>query len=414
MHAEYRLSDLLQIVQHGMHELFGSFPFRCIAEISKYKEHKGRIYLDLMEVDETWNITAQAKAIVWQEQLVRDYCRVMWLWSADKLVGAKVCMQVTCSFHAQYGFSLNVSEFSQTYAQGAEAQQRARAKEKLQKIWIFGSNKQKSLGYPPLYMAIISSVTAAWVEDFLSILEASPYLIETEIFTATVHWNTAKEEVVAACDRIYAQMAEGKKFDLICLVRWWGGKEGFARTNDGELAEVVCRAPVPFLTAVWHTADQSLLDEVSRHAARTPSDAAHYITAYISWYEQNAEKRYRGTLQRLNLTARHLDERAHMRASAVADLLQQRISQYINQLDHRRWTILLADPREQRKKWYALVQSDHGDFLGKKGIESLKIGDKLRLSIYDNIVDVWVQGINKMDSMNSMDPAMTIDRKVLE
>jgi len=77
MHAEYRLSDLLQIVQHGMHELFGSFPFRCIAEISKYKEHKGRIYLDLMEVDETGNITAQAKAIVWQEQLVRDYCRVM-------------------------------------------------------------------------------------------------------------------------------------------------------------------------------------------------------------------------------------------------------------------------------------------------------------------------------------------------
>jgi len=43
-------------------------------------------------------------------------------------------MQVTCSFHAQYGFSLNVSEFSQTYAQGAEAQQRARAKEKLQKM----------------------------------------------------------------------------------------------------------------------------------------------------------------------------------------------------------------------------------------------------------------------------------------
>lgn len=83
-----------------------------------------------------------------------------------------------------------------------------------------------------------------------------------------------------------------------------------------------------------------------------------------------------------------------MRASAITDLLQQRIARYRDNLEHWRWTIRLADPREQRKKWYALIQSDRGEFLGKAAIEGLKEGDILKVSIYDYIVDVWVQSVH--------------------
>jgi exonuclease VII large subunit len=35
--------------------------------------------------------------------------------------------------------------------------------------------------------------------------------------------------------------------------------------------------PIPVIIATGHTADTSLLDEIVRYAAKTPSDAAHLI-----------------------------------------------------------------------------------------------------------------------------------------
>lgn len=395
MDHEYRLSAVLQIVQHSMNELFGSFPFWCIAEISKCKVHKGRVYLDLIEVDEGGSVVAQAKAMVWQEQLIKTYCRDRWLTSIEQLVGAEVCVQVVCNFHPQYGFSLSITEFSSAYAQGIEQQQRARAKQKLITDGIFEHNKKKEVGVPPLSLAIISWKQAAGLEDFTAILEQSPYRIEATLYTATVHGNTAKEEILAALSQIEQDIAQGKRYNLICLVRGWGGREGFVRSNDGELAEQVCRSSVPVISAIWHTADQSLIDEVARYAAKTPSDAAHYIVWYVAAYDQQATKWHAAIWQRLQLTAQHLRERSVMRMHAVNELLQQRVSQYMQNTVHRYETICMADPHALLAKGYALVQSPDKTYLSREQAKELREGDGIIVSIYDNNVYTTVDRIEK-------------------
>lgn len=398
---EYTLSALLQIVQHGMQQLFGAFPFWCIAEISKCKVHNGRVYLDLIELDEGWNVAAQARAVVRQEATVREYCHTLWLWDMQKLVGSKVCMKVTCNFHPQYGFSLTVQEFSLAYAQWLEQQQRARAKEALIVQGIFEKNKTKKVWFPPLSIAVISSPSAEGLRDFLTILEQAKYTVDIKLYPATVHGNTAKDEILSAFAAIEQDM---HLFDMICLVRWGWGKEWFVRFNDQDIAECVCNSSIPVITAIGHTVDQSLLDEVARYAAKTPSDAAHYIIGYVAAYEQSAQKWRAGIQQRMQLTARHLHERVQMRAHAIQELLQQRLVRSHQHIDQRYSTIRLADPRKQLNKWYALVKwntqnrsHNHGTaghYLSSTEIRELKKDDTLRIEVYDMSIDARVIGVH--------------------
>lgn len=104
------------------------------------------------------------------------------------------------------------------------------------------------------------------------------------------------------------------------------------------------------MTAIGHTIDDSLLDEIAWHAAKTPSDAAHYIIGYVAAYDQSAQKRRAGVQQRLQLTARHLHERVQMRTHAIYELLEQRLVRSQQQVQHWYSTVTMADPRRQLTK----------------------------------------------------------------
>jgi exodeoxyribonuclease VII large subunit len=59
--------------------------------------------------------------------------------------------------------------------------------------------------------------------------------------------------------------------------------------NDLDLSIQVCNFPIPVMSAVGHTVDQSILDMVSKYPCKTPSEAAQILIDIYQEFQDNLD-----------------------------------------------------------------------------------------------------------------------------
>jgi len=149
-----------------------------------------------------------------------------------------------------------------------------RLKEELEKLGYFDESRKKPLPKFPKRIAIITSSTAAALQDMLRIAKKRWLLSEFYLFNTLVQGEGAAEDIARNIKRADEyRFEDGRGFDLIIVGRGGGSKEDLWAFNERVVADAIYAANTPVISAVGHEIDYLISDFVADRRAATPSNA---------------------------------------------------------------------------------------------------------------------------------------------
>ncbi len=253
-----------------------------VAEISELNENRnGHCYLELVETNESQKVIARTRATIWANKffLLKSYFET----STNQRfsAGIKIMVEVSVDFHQLYGFSLNIKNINPTYTLGDMALKRKAIIEKLKLNGVYTMNKELELPLVAQRIAIISSPTAAGLQDFLNQLHQNAVQItfHTELFEAIMQGEQTAPSVIAALEAI-AEFQDD--FDLVVIIRGGGSQLDLASFDNYELANHVAQFPLPVITGIGHDKDETIIDLVAHAALKTPTAVAEFLITKAS------------------------------------------------------------------------------------------------------------------------------------
>ena len=150
-----------------------------------------------------------------------------------------------------------------------------RLKKKLLEEGLFEESRKRPLPRLARNLAIITSLSGAALQDFLSILERRSWNGSVFIFNSQVQGKDAPASLV----RAFEEALSFPGIDLIVLARGGGSIEDLWAFNDENLVRRVADSPIPTISAIGHQTDFVLTDFSADFRAETPSAAAEWISS---------------------------------------------------------------------------------------------------------------------------------------
>ncbi|MBO5662176.1 MAG: exodeoxyribonuclease VII large subunit [Tidjanibacter sp.] len=295
------LSDLLDSVKRTLAEQFplGVWISAEIGEL-KVNNYSGHCYMELIEKSERDGTPkAKASAAIWRNRWGMLSAHFRAATGSDLTAGMSVLLKVSLSFHEAYGLTLVVNDIDPTYTLG-EGERRKR--ETIAALEADGTiNLNHELPFPTVIerIAVISSATAAGLQDFRRHIAESTYRIEIELFEAIVQGALAEESIVEALGQIAACE---EKFDAVAIIRGGGSQSDMECFNSYTLASHIAQFPLPVVTGIGHDKDSSVVDIVAARSLKTPTAVADFLVALAEGVMTEAESLW----ERIGVAANHL------------------------------------------------------------------------------------------------------------
>ncbi|MGD9977615.1 MAG: exodeoxyribonuclease VII large subunit [Bacteroidales bacterium] len=277
-----------------------------MAEISEINEHpSGHCYLELIQKDEnTDSIKARVRANIWSYtyRMLKPYFETTTNRALAK--GMKILVNSQVVFHELYGYSLNIIDIEPSYTLGDIELKRRETIERLIADGVMDMNKELELPVPPKRIAIISSPTAAGLQDFVHQLTNNQfgYVFEYELFPSTMQGEDAEKSIVNSLSNIYEKVSN---FDVAAIVRGGGAQTDLSCFDSYQLASNIAQFPLPVLTGIGHDKDVSITDMVAFSSLKTPTAVAEFLISKFTAAEATAAEL---ALQLLNATSKAVDK----------------------------------------------------------------------------------------------------------
>ncbi|MBN8680970.1 MAG: exodeoxyribonuclease VII large subunit [Chitinophagales bacterium] len=348
-------------------------PLWIVAELAQIGESRGHRYLDLVQKDPaTDDIIAQAQAAIWASEFRQINARMPQGLPPLLQEGLELRMFVRPEFHERYGFKLHITDIDPAHTFGQLDIRRRQTIQTLRELGLLDLNR--SLTLPPVLqrIAVISSETAAGLQDFREHLEGNNfgYTFDCQYFTASVQGKNAETELLAALREVVVNSA---RFDAVVIVRGGGAKLDLMVFDALELCQTAARLPLPLLTGIGHDVDESVLDMVAHTALKTPTAVADFLVQHNLIFEgevleaaQTLEQIALNTLKYAQLeldrveTTLQFSAREHTRRRAYElDSVQQTIPLLTRNLIQRQQQTL--------DQYLALCQSMHPNQVLQRG-----------------------------------------------
>ena len=147
-------------------------------------------------------------------------------------------------------------------------------KEELSKLGYFDEENKKPLPRFPKKIAIVTSSTAAALQDMLRIATKRWRLTKFYLFDTLVQGEMAADDIarkIKLADEY--RFEDGSGFDIIIVGRGGGSKEDLWPFNERVVADAIFMAKTPIISAVGHEVDYLISDFVADKRAATPSNA---------------------------------------------------------------------------------------------------------------------------------------------
>ncbi|MBV9737145.1 MAG: exodeoxyribonuclease VII large subunit [Candidatus Eremiobacteraeota bacterium] len=144
-------------------------------------------------------------------------------------------------------------------------------KKKFRSEGLFEVVRKRPLPSCPQRVAIVSA-KGKGAEDFVNTLRVRAPQIQMVFIETRVQGVGAEIDIAEALDR-----ASRSDVDLIVLARGGGTFEDLFPFNLEPVVRAIVRARHPVLTAIGHTGDRHLADDVADLSVETPSNAAQYL-----------------------------------------------------------------------------------------------------------------------------------------
>ena len=150
-----------------------------------------------------------------------------------------------------------------------------RLKIELEREGLFAADRKRALPRFPRHIGIVSSLSAAALQDVLAVLRRRFPCLRATCYAAAVQGAEAVPEIIGA---IHRAEASKPRPDVLLLTRGGGSLEDLMAFNSAALARRMAQCPIPIVSAVGHETDVTIADFVADQRAPTPSAAAEMVT----------------------------------------------------------------------------------------------------------------------------------------
>jgi len=231
---------------------------RVVGEVSGFRE-RTHWYFDLKDADAVVNCVAFANVAKKAAVAVRD--------------GMQVVVHARVDFYAKSGKISLIVERVEAMGVGAlDAKLRALVAELRALGWMDAERKRK-LPRCPVRIAVVTSRSAAALQDVLDTLRRRAPFIEVVVCDTRVQGEQASAEIARTIDLVSNQ-AERMGIEAILVTRGGGSLEDLWCFNERVVAEAIVKASVPVVAAIGHETDTTVAELVADERAATPTQAA--------------------------------------------------------------------------------------------------------------------------------------------
>ncbi len=361
----FSLSEVTSSVKRTLNARYGS-SFWVRAELVKlnYYPYSGHAFPDLIEKDGSM-IVAQMRSVIWSS----DYKRIQERFRATGLgelrEGISVLVRASILFDDFYGLSLRIIDANPVYTLGEMEKERLLCIERLKAEGLFSLNKSRTLAFLPKRLAIISVESSKGYSDFTQVINSygERYGVFSHLFPSLLQGEGAINTMVEAIERVNRVC---EFFDALLIIRGGGGEAGLNCYNDYHLCKAIALCPLPVLTGIGHSTNQTIAEEISWHNCITPTDLADFVIS-----------RFREADQNLAEAVKTLNLRLTNRLSAEKERLSMS-SKYLR----------LLSPTLSLQKGYTLTYSNDRQVYSKA---ELKKGDRITTKFFDGEISSIVE-----------------------
>ncbi|WP_029033539.1 exodeoxyribonuclease VII large subunit [Salinimicrobium terrae] len=284
------------------------------AEIVKLNHypHTGHCYPDLVEKS-NGKIVAELRGNIWKSNFDKINEKFRSVLNEDLRDDMTVVVQATVTFHSVYGLALNILDIDPEFTLGELAKQRAEAIKKLNDEGIFEANKDTLLPKLPKTLAIISVESSKGYQDFLNVIDSNPwgYQFHYKLFPAVLQGERAVSTINAQLKKIKKYK---KIFDAVAIIRGGGGEIGLSCYDNYNLAKEIAIFPLPVLTGIGHSTNETVSELVSYKSFITPTKIAEFLLQEFHNFSQPLEE----SAHKIKSGAMLLFERQHTQLSQAS------------------------------------------------------------------------------------------------
>ena len=367
------------------------------AELSDVRSnYSGHCYLEFVQKDASGNtLIAKARGTIWSNvyKMLKPYFEEETGQAFASGIKVRVCVSV--EFHEIYGHSLTVVDIDPTYTVGDMVRKRREILRRLEEEGVLDLNKELDFPMLPQRIAVISSATAAGYGDFCNQLERNPYglVFYPKLFPAIMQGERVEESIIAALDRIYAEM---EHWDAVVIIRGGGATSDLSGFDSYDLAANCAQFPLPIITGIGHERDDTVIDSVVHTRVKTPTAAAEFLIScmyesalmledytnrIIGGVEVRMERekhRLERLTERIPMTTNMYLQRGHFKIETICQRLEMALQHKMMKETHRlsllEHRVMAASPEHLLKKGYSITM------LNGKAVtdaSTLKKGDRI-------------------------------------
>jgi exodeoxyribonuclease VII large subunit len=341
----WSVSSLALAVKRSLEGQFGEVQVR--GELGRVTRHSsGHMYFDLKDADAVlhaaWFRNAQRRNAATLEQ------------GMEVVITGRLS---TYPLRSEYQLIVTGVELAGV---GALLKLIEERKKKLAAEGLFEENRKKALPFLPRTIGIITSPTGAVIQDILHRLR-DRYMPHVLLWPVQVQGETAAEQVRAAVEGF---QKVSPKPDVIIVARGGGSVEDLMPFNDESLVRAVAACSIPFISAIGHETDWTLIDFAADVRAPTPTGAAEMavpvkegLVAAVQDFRQRIDTAI-SRFMRHTRTQMEAQGRALVHPRALLENMMQRLDERSLRLAHalKGWLhvrnlqltrLVLRHPREQ-------------------------------------------------------------------
>lgn len=379
----FTLFEVMQSIQRTIISRYGS-TFWVKADMIKLNHyiHSGHCYPDLVEKKNDRTI-AQARAIIWKSDYEKINKKFIEITKEPLKDGISIFFLARIGFDPVYNLSITILDIDPVVTLGQLEKERLETINKLKTEKLFNKNKGLTLPLLPQRLAIISVETSKGYSDFMNIInqESDKYKIFTYLFPSLLQGDNAIESLIQALETVERLKHH---FDCVLIIRGGGGDIGLSCYNDYELSKTIANFPIPVLTGIGHSTNETVSEMVSCKNTITPTELADFILNHFREFEKriiaSKDKIIYFSNKIIELENKHIDNIIQkLRIGINNNFITQE-----KELESLEKYINILNPVNQLKRGYTITYKD-GEIIKDKN--ELKKSDRITTHFYNGEIE---------------------------
>ena len=289
----YSLLEVTRSIQKTLAERYKN-SYWIKAEMNKlnFYSHSGHCYPELVEKKDG-KVIAQIKATLWKDDYRKINNNFIKILKEPLKDGIKILLLASISFDPNYGLALRITDIDPSYTLGDLEREKQDTIQRMKDEGIFMKNKSLKISLLPQRIAIISVETSKGYADFVKVLQTNQwnYKFFHLLFPSLLQGDRAIDSIKTQLTRIKKVIGH---FDAVAIIRGGGGDIGLSCYNNYKLAKEIASFPIPVITGIGHSTNETVVEMIAFTNAITPSKIAEYLIQRFHNFSvpvQNAEEK---------------------------------------------------------------------------------------------------------------------------